>query len=467
MNKKRKKINYNDIKKNISNIVVENSEKLWCPPLIENIIFDKVKTNSWFDIKMHTNQKTHINVIPTNIINEYNDEYYKAIKVKLLLNEEQKYIINNWLDAYTFMYNETIKYIRNTYAASKIYPTNFFRVREILKNIKNAILNSSFFPRKNKHPNIEKNLNTNKNKIKVHILDQAIKQACSSVQGMIKNKMNGNTKSFRLRFLKYNRKNKIMKIEKIYFRNNTICGKILGKINARKDGEIFNLGDVVNVYNSDCTLKYDTQVGKYFLFVSQIVNREQNNNLKEFISIDPGCRKFLTGISENEIILIGTYACNKIEKKFKRLKNLEKIKNEYVRKQKIRKCREKIENMIDDFHWKTIKYIIENYRNVMIGNMSTKSILSKKVNSQFSETYKKSVQQLSYSKFRERLKDKCEKKNINYKMINEYCTTKICSMCGFVKENVKNSEIYNCDSCKRSQDRDINSSRNIYFKRLL
>jgi len=146
-------------------------------------------------------------------------------------------------------------------------------------------------------------------------------------------------------------------------------------------------------------------------------------------------------------------------------RKVKKIDNEFVRTQKIRSCREKISNMVDDFHWKTIKYITDNYRNVLIGNLSTKAIIRKQPKKIFTSEYKKAIQYMSLCKFRERLKDKCNKKSINYKMINEYCTTKICSLCGFIKEDVEDSEVYNCDNCKKRQDRDVNSCRNIYIKR--
>lgn len=47
----------------------------------------------------------------------------------------------------------------------------------------------------------------------------------------------------------------------------------------------------------------------------------------------------------------------------------------------------KIEHMINDLHWKTIKHLTNNYSNILLGNMSAKSIV-KKI-SQYYHLYKK------------------------------------------------------------------------------
>ena len=63
-----------------------------------------------------------------------------------------------------------------------------------------------------------------------------------------------------------------------------------------------------------------------------------------------------------------------------------------------------------------------------------------------------------------RLQLRCEANNLNYKMINEYYTSKICSNCSNYNENLGSNKIYNCDNCKKIIDRDINGCRCIYFK---
>ena len=65
-----------------------------------------------------------------------------------------------------------------------------------------------------------------------------------------------------------------------------------------------------------------------------------------------------------------------------------------------------------------------------------------------------------------RLEKRCEVNNINYKMVNEKYTSKMCSNCSNYNEKLGTNKIYNCNNCKNIIDRDINGSRCIYFKGL-
>ncbi len=50
-------------------------------------------------------------------------------------------------------------------------------------------------------------------------------------------------------------------------------------------------------------------------------------------------------------------------------------------------------------------------------------------------------------------------------MVDERYTSKVCSNCGNVKEDLKGSEIYDCSNCMCVMDRDVNGCRGIYIKR--
>lgn len=363
----------------------------------------------------------------------------------------------DWLNSYTEMYNKTVEYVYNKYNETKKFIKSFYDLRENLIDIKNEIIEKSK----------QKN---NLNYIRIHMLDGAINQVSSNIKTCLTNLRNGNIKKFRLRPLKVGRKNKIMKIEKSFFiKGNQISG--LGKIKAtyqdKQYGTInFNLDTIIDNYNKDCILKYDSELSEYYLYVPYEVVR-QESNLNNYISLDPGLRKFLTGITENQVVMIGTNIKNKIEKSIIRIKQLEKMKNKFVKKCKIIKYKKKLENRINDFHWKIINYLTTNFKNIMIGNLSTKRIISKKSKIKFTGIYKQYAQKIKLYKFRERLKEKCNRKSNNYKMINEWLTSQSCSKCGNVDNTLGGKEIYNCSICNLKIDRDVNSCRNILFKRHL
>jgi transposase len=93
--------------------------------------------------------------------------------------------------------------------------------------------------------------------------------------------------------------------------------------------------------------------------------------------------------------------------------------------------------------------------------MSSKSIVSK--NGNLNKMVKRIALSLRFNDFKKRLKFKSEERKINYGIINEWMTSKMCSNCGSIKENLGGNEIYECLNCNLKQERDINGSRNIYI----
>lgn len=458
--KKKKKYDFNHLVNKLQTNIITNNPLVWIPPAVTK--FENIFSNSWFDIK-HYRTKKNTNINPTNIINKIPKSQYKCIKVNLTLNVKQKFIINNWLNAYTIMYNETVKFIKDNYAINKIYLTNFIQVREKMLNIKKNIINNSC---KINNTNKEHYLQfiTNKSIIKTHIIDTAIKLACTNFKSCISKKEGKYIKHFNIRYLKFNRKNKTMTIETSFFKNGTICGNILGNIIATYDGKPFNLDDVPNKYGSDCLFKYDSKEDKYYLFVPEKINNVVNNNTKEFISLDPGVRTFLTGISEDEVVKIGDNMESILLNHYKRIDKLKKIENKWKREKKLKLANAKISNKVDDMHWKSIKWITTKYRNVLVGNLSTKSIISKS-KSNYSGNYKKVIQSMKLYQYRTRLEYKCNLKNINYKTVNEMYSSKMCSVCGNIEKDLGSKKMYECEKCKIKMDRDVNGARNIYHNR--
>ena len=49
-------------------------------------------------------------------------------------------------------------------------------------------------------------------------------------------------------------------------------------------------------------------------------------------------------------------------------------------------------------------------------------------------------------------------------LCTENYTSKACTNCGHIKQNLGGNKIYKCKKCKSVIDRDINGARNIYIK---
>ena len=51
-----------------------------------------------------------------------------------------------------------------------------------------------------------------------------------------------------------------------------------------------------------------------------------------------------------------------------------------------------------------------------------------------------------------------------FKPTTEEYTSKTCTNCGVIKDDLNGNSVYKCNNCKMTLDRDINGARNIYIK---
>jgi len=447
---------------NFLKVLPEHTNKL--PNQIISKI-DSINTNSWFKINKYSVNEPIINNL------KYKTKFPKEIincqKVKMLLNTNQKQIINKWIESNTLMYNTAVKYIRNeckicyTYIIKDklkyIYKySNFQTIRNNLKNEKNNIINNSQIKEISKNTCIP-----------AHTLDYSIRQLCSNIKSAITNLQRYHTKRFRIKYWNHNRSSKTIEIEKqsVSRKNNKICFNVLGDIQYEYNNKPFILPKIT----SNVKINYNSILDEYTLLIPikhkpvEIINKPNN-----IIVLDPGLRIFMAGLSENNAYSIGKKVNKKI---YDKLFKLNKIKRNKDIPLKIKRKNEeiinrKIHNQIDDMHWKTIKFLTTNFKNILLGDMSAKSIVRKN-NSILSPLAKTACLRTRYYNFHQRLEYKCKLTKTNFRLVNEYYTSKTCSNCGNYKEDLKGEKYYCCKKCKFEIHRDINSCRNMMIKSLI
>jgi len=433
-----KDINYEKNKFDLTKKIIENKNTIWCPST--EIKYSESNNNTWFNIKETENYYAEYNNLKHQLIEKEVVEY-RAKKIILKLTSKQRKIIDKWLYLYAEMYNIALKYIKNTIKTDKKC-LNFFNLRKELLEEKRKLLKNS--------------------NVKVHDIDFAIKLACSNYKSALTNLRNGNIKSFRIRYWSPNKIMKVMDLEKNNFSGNTIRKRILGIIKGYYNGEEFNFNSI----KSDCRLQKNGD--EYFLFVPEKTKPTVKNAYEgKHISIDLGVRTFATCLSENKAVMIGEKCQNRITKYLKRKDAI--INNNEINKE-IKKKNEflinkKIDNLVEELHWKSINYLIKNYETVLIGDLNVKSIVKKSGN--LSKNSKRVALCLKFYDFKQKLTYKCNSNKTNLGIINEWFTSKMCSLCGNIDENLGSKKVYNCEKCKTSLNRDINGARNIYIKSIL
>jgi len=457
--KKKKKQKINDFN---HNILLHKNDLALHLNNTENIC-----TNSWFDMSKQysTQQKNYCNIKHKH----KNKEIIKCQKIKMIFNSNQKKILHKWFDAYTKMYNEGVKYIKTNYTVTKHFINreqltnqfnlnqinekkhfdNFYFIRSELIDNKKEIINDS-----------QINSIQSNTKIQTHTLDYALRQLCSNIKSAQTNVLRNNFKKFRIKYWSNNRPSKTIEIEKSYIRNNKICPKIFGDIKYTYNNKDFNLQNI----DSNIKINYNKIKDEYTLLIPIKTNNNDNLNTK-LISLDPGLRTFLSGVSENEAINIGSNVNTNISKQIKRIN---KIKDNKLIPRKIKKKNEllinrKILNKVDELHWKTINFLTKNYKTIFLGNMSAKNIVNKKT-SVISKIQKVACLRTKFYEFQQRLEYKCLANKIHFEYIDESYTSKTCSQCGYYKHNLGGNKLFICDECDLIINRDFNGARNIYVK---
>jgi len=156
---------------------------------------------------------------------------------------------------------------------------------------------------------------------------------------------------------------------------------------------------------------YEKNTGRYFLHYPVERNwfpeddRRNDRQVKfiskgeRVISLDPGIRKFLVGYDpRGESIFIGEGASEKISHLLYKIDRTESNEDSYFLWKKIR-------NLVDELHWKTISFLVENYDVILLPDFRVSQMLRKR---QLARITKRLMSMFSFHRFKEKLKFKCE-----------------------------------------------------------
>lgn len=74
---------------------------------------------------------------------------------------------------------------------------------------------------------------------------------------------------------------------------------------------------------------------------------------------------------------------------------------------------------------------------------------------------------LKFFQFKQRLLYKASLLSKQVILVKEHYTTKCCSSCGIINNNVGSKEVFECQSCNLKTGRDMNASKNMKLKGLV
>lgn len=207
--------------------------------------------------------------------------------------------------------------------------------------------------------------------------------------------------------------------------------------------------------------------------INRPVKKQKENNTKETssIGIDLNINSIVTSVNERYETVNKELRVKKINKRLKRTqRKLSKkylIKEEEKRKSKkniiklkkrLNKQYTKLKNIRDDYQYKVIYDIINNYnpKQIVVESLDVNQMKENK-------NITKSIQITNFRKFINKIKEITNKLNITLKVADKYYpSSKICSGCNNKKEDLKLVDrIYKCNKCGLIIDRDLNAAINL------
>ena len=114
--------------------------------------------------------------------------------------------------------------------------------------------------------------------------------------------------------------------------------------------------------NKDSKLHYNVVSKRFTLLIPIDINEKNSTDNNDYISIDPGVRTFLTCLTNSDTIEINKETNNNIGGIITKIDKITDLNNIRNKKFAIRKRSLKIQNKIQDLHWKSINYLMK--RNV-------------------------------------------------------------------------------------------------------
>lgn len=220
--------------------------------------------------------------------------------------------------------------------------------------------------------------------------------------------------------------------------------------------------------NSDCRISVTH--GRWYLlspYDSDVM--KETTSTPVIVALDPGVRTFSAYFtSDGEMGEIGNnmdVVYKKINKKItgiqQRMKETSGKRANRLRRAWYR-AHARSSFLVDDFHWKTIKFLLDKFDVVIAPHLNVSQMVSKE--SVLDKSTKAVMLFQRHYQFRLRLKMKANTRGKVVHDLEEHGTSATCSQCGNNKTDLGSSKVYNCTNCGMHADRDLNSAKNHILK---
>ncbi len=363
--------------------------------------------------------------------------------------------LNNFINDCRYTYNKGIELFNSD---NSIY--SFFNLRNYLvtKKTKKELKHIVNIP--------DEIFNTPK-----HMRSEEIKVLATNIKSAFSNLKNKNITHFKMRFKSKKTSPKILNCEHHASSIKILNDKQYLKLTNIQNPILINTKELINLEN-DFKIQCSKN-NKWYLLVTYYDDIKENKQYN-ICALDPGLRKFMTGIDINankfkigdgimQILSKLKIKISNLQSSLHKLNNKRKNLNSKKLYNKWNKCKqmlitshEKFKFKIKELHYQTCNYLCKKYDVIILPNFGVKEMIAKS-----SKWLRKSILQLSFCEFKERLKNKCKEYNKTFILTEEPYSSKTCSLCENYNFNISKEEQITCNFCKKKYNRDENGALNI------
>lgn len=478
----------------------EISKKLWlpteidcvdsvlncCPESSHNVPMGK----SWFSItKKHPQNKNSLmtsfqlsqfslpdsTVCEATVSKGKSNKPLKTLKIRLFPTEQEKAKIHLLLDQYRWYYNSTLTIVNRHYGIKKIpelFKLNNNVVRDLIRKYRYTeelhgnLLFQDFVYEQDRNETLVPPWW--ENQVHSRLPRGASDKFTYGLNSALALYRNGHINKFQMKFM-----SKKKPTEYCHFEDGGFPA-FIRKIKSHywfrtKNGRTKIQFSDINTPKRGIEIIYDKITDRYFLHYpvekdwfpeqdirsdSQVKYTCQGDRL---ISLDPGVRKFLVGYDPSgQSIFIG-------ENAHKQLSTLLFQIDKTTDKNEQSKLWSQLRNLVDELHWKTISFLVENYDIILLPEFRISQMIRKK---KLARITKRLLCMFSFYRFKTRLEEKCRTFGKNLIIVDESYTSCTCGVCGTINSLIKGKEVFECPECHVKIDRDVAGSRNVLIKNI-
>ena len=209
--------------------------------------------------------------------------------------------------------------------------------------------------------------------------------------------------------------------------------------------------------------------GRWFVIVPYRVATVKAENQGRIVALDPGVRTFLTGYAEDGAFKIGSGDFARIARlgcfMDDLISRMSKAKAKQRRRMKkaLSRMKFKVWDLIDDLHFKTIRFLLSNYDAVLLPTFETSEMVARSNRKIRSKTVR-AMLSFSFHKFGMRLQSKAAELGKQVYRVNEAYTSKTASWTGEIK-HIGSAKTITSNGV--AVDRDVNGARGIFLRALV